>query len=231
MTGEPMNERFCRWIAAGMLLTIVGCASTAKPAADAQAVQPPATKPADEDAAMEKPFMFNEADLPAGFPKPGPVGVVMIKQYPAARAAMVRSDAINSNDEGRMFRPLFDHIKRNKIEMTSPVQIEYSSGEKSAEPTAMAFFYGQPDLKGDTAQSKVKAVETPPMKVVSIGVRGSYDSGHMAKAVDRLNQWLAERPGQYVVTGPPRVLGYNSPFVPSFMRYAEVQLPLADAKP
>lgn len=34
---------------------------------------------------MKRPFMFKEAKLPVGYPPPGPVGEVIVKEYPAYR--------------------------------------------------------------------------------------------------------------------------------------------------
>ena len=182
---------------------------------------------------MKSPFLFREAKLPKGFPPPGPVGQVIVKDYPEARAAVVHSAALGKGaDEGRMFRPLFNHIKSNEIAMSAPVEITWSpSPEKGAdaEPVSMAFFYGEPSIGQPGSDGSVEVLDMHPLKVVSVGVRGSYSSKHLEGALDQLRAWLAENPGKYTVSGPPRYLGYNSPFVPWFLRYGEVQLPVVDA--
>ena len=38
---------------------------------------------------MKPPFMIREASLPVGFPPPGPVDQVILKEYPTYRAARV----------------------------------------------------------------------------------------------------------------------------------------------
>lgn len=44
-------------------------------------------------------------------------------------------------------------------------------------------------------------------------------------AGDDLRQWLDQNQ-QWDGSGEARYLGYNSPFVPSFLRYGEVQIPI-----
>lgn len=182
---------------------------------------------------MKTPFLFREAKLPKGFPPPGPVGQVIVKDYPAARAAVVHSDAFDKQaDEGKMFTPLFNHIKRNEIAMSAPVEMTWSPSSAKgadAEPVSMAFFYGNPSIGQPGADGSVQVLDLPPLKVVSVGVRGSYNSKHFEVALEQLRAWLAANTGKYSVTGPPRYLGYNSPFVPWFLRYGEVQLPVVEA--
>jgi len=64
------------------------------------------------------------------------------------------------------------------------------------------------------------------MKVVSIGVRGNYTDHRFTEALGRLTKWLDANRDEFRVVGPPRYLGYNSPFVLGFLRYGEVQLPV-----
>jgi hypothetical protein len=42
----------------------------------------------------------------------------------------------------------------------------------------------------------------------------------------QLQRWLADNAGSYRAAGPPRFLGYNSPFVPSFWKLGELQIPI-----
>jgi hypothetical protein len=60
------------------------------------------------------------------------------------------------------------------------------------------------------------------MTVLSVGIRGDYTASRMAKALRQLDKWLADNPGRAEIVGEPRYLGYNSPMVPSFLRYGEV---------
>jgi hypothetical protein len=69
----------------------------------------------------------------------------------------------------------------------------------------------------------------PAASAVSIGVRGEITAQAVATAHSRLKAWLADREGKYQSSGELRVLGYNSPMVPSDKRYFEVQLPIREA--
>jgi len=181
-----------------------------------------------------KPFLFHEAALPEGFPPPGPIDRIVVKDYPACRLARVRggADGVPGGANG-MFGPLFNHIKRHDIPMTAPVEIGYAvvSLEGGGVPAAesMAFLYGRPTRGAtgpDGADPRVTVEDVPAMTVVSIGVRGSYTDGRFARALGRLTDWLSSPGQRYRPAGPPRYLGYNSPFVPGFLRYGEVQLPI-----
>ena len=186
----------------------------------------PATQPAlstrTEATPMKKPFMFGEAKLPAGFPPPGPVGQVMVREYPASRAARVRSETLGNADDNGMFMPLFNHIKSHDIAMTSPVDITWSE----AKPVAMAFVYADPAIGAPGKEGVVEVTDQPALTVVSIGVRGSYNRERFNAALAQLNAWLDQHPGKYGISGPPRYLAYNSPFVPWFLRFGEVQIPV-----
>jgi hypothetical protein len=136
-----------------------------------------------------------------------------------------------------MFMPLFNHIKRNDIAMTAPVEIEYAASSEPTEAgtgsrehqraTSMAFMYAVPSLGTagpDPADARVVVEDIPAMKVLSIGVRGGYTEKNLTSALAKLDDWLAENPGRFRVIGPPRYLAYNSPFVPWFLKFGEVQL-------
>jgi hypothetical protein len=173
--------------------------------------------------------MVPEASLPDGFPAPGPVGMVLVKHYPACREARVES----ADGEGdSMFMSLFNHIKTNDIPMTAPVEMiwDKSATTQPAKPVAMAFVYGKPTTGKTGVDGKVHVIDLPAQTVISIGVRGGYDEKHFTPALAALKDFLADQSDRYEQTGPPRYLGYNSPFVPPFMRYGEVQLPIAVLK-
>ena len=78
----------------------------------------------------------------------------------------------------------------------------------------MAFLYERPDQGSAGTQGNVTVVDLPAITVVSIGCRGSQTTEAIAKARAKLLEYLTERGGQYNVSGPMRVMGYNSPFVP-----------------
>jgi hypothetical protein len=181
--------------------------------------------------AVRKPMMISEAQLPAGFPGPGPVGEVITKTYPAHRLARVRSGGRGSDGS---FMKLFRHIERNKIAMTAPVEMEMAVGDEgavAADTTSMAFLYGSAETGTpgpDQADPDVVVEDVPELTVVSLGVRGSYKEERFADFTGRLEAWLAEHP-EWVSAGPPRTLAYNSPFVPGILKYAEVQIPIVAA--
>lgn len=182
---------------------------------------------------MEKPFMIHEAALPRGFPPPGPVDQVIVKQYPAYREAVVKSAALGNAGPNGMFSPLFKHIKKNDIAMTSPVEIQYPdpSSTDAARPVAMAFLYREMSWGRTGSDGAVEVVDALPVTVISVGIRGSYSDTHFKEALAKLNAFLAVNPGRYTVAGPPRLLGYNSPFVPWFLRFSELQIPVNPAEP
>lgn len=164
---------------------------------------------------MFKPL--NEANLPKGFPTYTRVGTIEVKEYPVYRRA------VSSN-----FGTLFRHITTNGIEMTAPVQMEMTekpTGELSQQ--SMAFLYGAPEIGKQGKAGSVQVIDAQPMKVVSMGIRGSRNKTVMADAARRLKQWVKANPG-YKTAGDFRVMGYNSPFVPRTKQYFEMQLPLEE---
>ena len=171
---------------------------------------------ADEQGA--RPMLVSEANLPAGFPAPGAVGTVIVKTYPTHRLARA---TVGKDSDNAMFMKLFNHIKRNDIAMTSPVQMD---GNRES----MAFLYATPDLGAPGVDPKDPAVvveDIPETTVVSVALRGSYSKTTAEKGIKQLREWLAGHP-EWKEAGPPRTLGYNSPFVPSFLKYSEVQIPI-----
>lgn len=160
-----------------------------------------------------------EAELPRGYPAPGPLGEIRVKEYPAYRMAVSKSG-------GAAFWSLFQHIKRHDIAMTAPVEMSYGDAE-SAKPAeqSMAFLYGEPDMGQTGMDGNVEVVDAQPVTVVSIGFNGRRSEAKIEMARDQLMTWLAEHAG-YEVTGTLRVLGYNSPFVPRDRQYWEVQVPV-----
>jgi hypothetical protein len=181
------------------------------------------------DPEPSKPMMVSEAKLPAGFPGPGPVGEVIVKTYPAHRLARTAADA---GGDDRMFMRLFSHIKRNEIAMTAPVTMDWA-GEPAERggPESMAFLYAEPELGKagpDPGDEAVVVEDVPEVTVVSIGLRGGYGEKTFKKGAGPLDAWLAEHP-EWEPAGPPRMLAYNSPFVPDFLKYAEIQRPIRPA--
>ena len=161
---------------------------------------------------------LKEAELPEGFPDPGPYGKVVKKQYPAYRAARTSTSGPNTG-----FWTLFRHIKKNEIAMTTPVEMTMAESEKgSLEMSQMAFLYEEPDMGSAGADGKsVQVVDTPPMSVLSMAWRGPRSNSLIAEYKELL---LAEAAKRGLKGSTFRVLGYNSPSVPRKDRTHELQL-------
>lgn len=171
---------------------------------------------------------INEAPLPEGWPELTPVGEIQVKQYPIYRAAVI--DEKTDGSQSGMFRPLFKHIQREDIAMTAPVEMTYD-GDRQA---SMAFLYrntAMGSLGSDESDERVEVREIQEQTAVSLGVRGRYSNENYNEALAKLNAWLQDNKDRYTQTDEPRFLGYNSPFVPWFLRYGEVQIPVQEAAP
>jgi hypothetical protein len=219
----PMRRVVDRKPVVGTLVCVAALVTGAAVAAE------PVGKPAKGANDVARPWMVSEAKLPAGFPAPGPVGEVIIKTYPTHRMARA---APGKGADG-MFMKLFRHIERNEISMTAPVVMGWA-GEKAAAkgPESMAFLYGKPTLGtpgADPVDPVVVVEDVPEAVVVSIGLRGAYDEATVNRGLAQLQAWLAEHK-EWTVAGPPRSLAYNSPFVPWFAKYSEVQIPVVTTK-
>jgi len=176
------------------------------------------------EASGKKPWMFSEANLPVGFPQPGPINEVVVKDYPAYRLAKVTS----AGKENGMFMQLFRHIERNEIAMTAPVEMSWHAedGRLAKNPESMAFLYAAPTIGqagGDPEDSRVVVDDIQPIKVVSIALRGGYEVSTYERGYKQLQAWLADHP-EWVAEGEPRTMAYNSPFVPGFAKVSEVQI-------
>lgn len=162
-----------------------------------------------------------EAPLPEGFPGPGPLGEVVVKGYPAHRAACAEPQRLSST-----FMRLFRHITKHEIPMSSPVQM--TMGDDGG-MTSMAFFYVKP-ATGETGPDETVVVrDVPAGKAVSVGVRGKMNRKVRQAHEKMLRDWLSEHT-EYGTAGPTRVMGYNSPFIPTRDKYHEVQIPIAEVK-
>ena len=163
-----------------------------------------------------------EAPVPAGFPAPSPVGVVEIKKLPVYRMAKVANSGMGGNN----FFTLFNHIKKNNIEMTAPVEMTMAEKNGKYTESSMAFLYQETTLGKVGPQGNVAVLDTTECTVVSVGMRGSPSSENIESA----RRWLLEKikttPQAYEIAGELKVMGYNSPFMPEKLRYYEVQLPL-----
>jgi hypothetical protein len=164
----------------------------------------------------------HEAQLPEGFPSYTPVGLIEVKTYPRSRRAVAGQ-----------FWTLFRHISSNDIAMTTPVRMEYEvPANGRPRQQSMAFFYGSTQIGKSGADGRVKVVDEQPLVVVALGVRGGTSERVIRDGHARLERWVNGQ-HEYVIDGPLRVMGYNSPMVPRGKQFAEIQLPLrkVDAEP
>ena len=225
---------------------IAGCASA--PSTQPAYIEKAETQPA------ETPFLFTEADPPAGFPPPGPIDRVITKEYPAYRLARISAQSMlvdGKPDASGMFMALYKHVQNKRVSMTTPVEATYdmpapspsvpppstSDGEaappKKSRPVAMAAIYPNPSIGSvgvDPVDPRITVADVPASTSISIAFRGEYNSKTFTAAIARLLAAVADSRGELTVIGPPRYLAYNSPFVPAFARVGEVQLPVRRAQ-
>lgn len=173
-----------------------------------------------------KPIM--EAEMPQGFPEPSAPELLRTKHYPAFR--MVRAPVT----PGRLrdsFRAIHRHLKENWIHPTVPaiMQLEATSAEQGhsvVREIFAGFGYYEPAEGPALRKGQLEVLDVPAMTVVSIAGKGGYSSKHYTRALCELEAWLSKHGDEFERAGPMRVLAYNSPFIPSFMKYYEVQIPV-----
>ena len=163
-----------------------------------------------------------QADLPEGFPGPTAVRELELKQYPTYRAARTSMEGESANGA---FWELFQHIQTNDIAMTAPVEMSYTDTEDGPRESAMAFLYGDPRTGAPGSEGAVAIVDTEPMWVLSMGLRGRDTQQRITNTRSALEEWLAQSP-DWRAAGELRVMGYNSPMVWGNRRFFEIQLPV-----
>jgi len=142
-----------------------------------------------------------------------------MRSYPAYR--MVRT-GMRSGSTGA-FWPLFQHIQKNEIAMTTPVQVDYEAEGRRA--TSMAFLYGSPELGPTGKHGRVEVVDVPAMTVLTIGSRG-YERPHRIAELHARLLACIDAHADWQAAGPMRTMAYNSPSVGADRRYFEVQVPI-----
>ena len=149
-----------------------------------------------------------------------PVGVIEIKTLPARRTLVASAAGDAFENRGAAFRKLFSYIKENRVAMSVPVAASASVNE-------MVFFVGGNNANQETlASTRDVTVRTiPETTVASIGLRGGYSRKNYGEGLERLKAWLDLRP-EWLVSGEPYAVYWNSPFVPSFLRKSEIHVPL-----
>lgn len=148
-----------------------------------------------------------------------PVGKIQIIDIPQRVALETSSQKSYFSEDNGLFRKLFKYINNNDLSMTTPVEAEINPGK-------MRFFVGKKDLEKDFKNSSQVIVrKLPPMKVVSIGIRGSYSEKRFNENLSKLSKWLTENK-KYESLGDAYGVYWNGPFVPGPFKRSEVHLPI-----
>lgn len=203
---------------------------------------------------------YIEGDLPQGYVEPTPPGAIDIKRYTSVRRAEIALTGVTPDNAGRAsnaaFMPLFRHIQREGIAMTSPVEAEYAgmpidaalpslervlaeradvpAKSPSGEATMiMSFLYRTPDMGEvgvDDRDARVNVIETNPVTVLAMGYAGPYGMSSLDDEREALAGWLAEHAEVWEYDPDAaftmRVLSYNGPSVPRSIRWGELQVPI-----
>lgn len=103
--------------------------------------------------------------------------------------------------------------------MTTPV-------EAKIEGAAICFSVAESQRAKVSASTA--AVEVPQRWVASLGDRGSYSAGNVAKTRDRLLAWLGQR-NDVEAAGLAYAVYWNGPFTPGFLKRFEVHIPVRAA--
>ncbi|TVQ59321.1 MAG: hypothetical protein EA379_11295 [Phycisphaerales bacterium] len=237
-------------VAAAALLVMAAAPASSEPAASQALAAPPPGHTqrigGDHDASIERtPRGFRAGaseittPLPEGYPDPSPPGAIDLKTYPSVRRAEVSSDVNADLGMNVAFWPLFQHIQRHDIAMTSPVEMDYrgmtarlsddAADVPNQEPErlewTMSFLYRTPDLNDTGEEGVVRIVDTAPVTVVAIAYRGAYTTTNVAAHAAELAAFIEAHP-QLEPAGEPRALFYNGPEKRSRDKWAEVQIPV-----
>lgn len=169
-----------------------------------------------EDPTVEKKTAYvNEANLPQGWPMPGPYDQVSLKKYPEYRAAITEGGRRGS------FWTLFRHIQKNDIPMTAPVEMEMSSEGQKMEQTSMAFLYQNAQVGKTGPHGKnIQVIDVPKTTALSYTWMGRDSPEKIAEARALLDAALQQK-GKTALSY--RMLGYNGPSTPRKKRTYELQ--------
>ena len=149
--------------------------------------------------------------------EPTQAGMVEIKLLPAGRLLVSQSDQSYFSKSNGLFMPLFRYIQRHGISMTAPV-------EAKIDPGKMYFWVAEDQVNRAKADwNGVKVVDVLERKVVSLGVKGAYNSSNYEQAKDKLLEWIAKRP-EVIVKGEPYGVFWDGPMTPWFMKSFEIHV-------
>jgi hypothetical protein len=190
-----------------------------------------------------------DTPLPVGYPRPTPPGTIELKHYPSIRRAeygarvnadgtpvddsLVEAEGSGMQRNGRDgFWPLFRHIQRRDIAMTSPVEMDWRGASVTSEQPmqdakwTMSFLYREPAQGAagdDPRDARVRIIDTKPAIMLSVGLAGRSSDRTINAGVAKLRDYLARNP-QWQPLGDLRGLFYNDPSVPDRRAWAEIQI-------
>lgn len=205
-------------------LLVLFCGAFALPSSlEAQPPSKSGGAPERLDRPAAEPAYREESPLPAGWPAPGPFNQVVLKKYPAYRAAFTTDNNPNAG-----FWTLFKHIERQGIPMTAPVEMKLDdSGKRPDRMERMAFLYQSTEVGTTGADgTDVEVRDVPAAEALSYAWQGPRSRNRQAR---ELLEAELEKRGLEAASW--RLLGYNSPFVPRSRQTHELQAVLAPRKP
>ncbi|MEM6884293.1 MAG: heme-binding protein [Verrucomicrobiota bacterium] len=149
------------------------------------------------------------------------VGTIEIKTLPEMRALKHTGETSDYFEENNgLFMPLFRYIEKNDLAMTVPVESEMA-------PATMMFFIGsEVDISEIESTEQIEVVTIPERQVLAVGIRGDYSEEKYQQALEQAMLWVQEHP-DYVAAGPARMIYWNGPYVPGFLKRSELHLPIA----
>ena len=148
-----------------------------------------------------------------------PVGKIKVIDLPTRLALEASSYGNYFDSNNGLFRKLFQYISFHNVSMTTPVEADINPGK-------MRFFVGIKDAeKKLSSNDNVKVIELPKIKIVSIGVRGSYTKENFNTNKKKLENWLSKSK-LYKQDGEAYGVYWNGPFIPGFFKRSEVHIPI-----
>lgn len=155
------------------------------------------------------------------FPKTKP-GEIEIKTLPKLRALKhSKGTGDYFNESNDLFMPLFRYIQQNDLAMTIPVESEIN-------PATMIFFVGPDvDLSRTDSSEHVEVLTIPERTVLAVGIRGSYNDKNYQQALSKAPNWL-KQDQQYTANGPARMIYWDGPYIPWFLKRSELHLPIVE---
>jgi len=152
-----------------------------------------------------------------------PVNTIRLVTVPGS--VVIRSTGVGDyfSSSNELFRTLLRYISSNDISMTAPVVAEI-------DPGVMQFYVGDKDVSRALTDTMNVVVERLPERLVAaIGFRGGYSRKNYESALEKLEEWLGERP-ELRIAGKPYAVYWDPPFVPSLVKRSEVHIPVKKAQ-